>query len=110
MANILDLVKKELEPAEQVQHQYRVLHNRKEGLLVLTNTTLTFLEQRGFFHASYHNTLVIPYEKINKVITTASHALELEVEDKKYLFTSLGDILAKVIVEEITALIEHNQA
>ena len=36
--------------------------------------------------------------------TTASQALELEVEDKKYNFTSLGDIKANVIVEEITKL------
>ena len=104
MANIVDLVKKELDPTDQVQHQYRALYDRKEGSLVLTNNRLIFLEQRGFFSASYHITLEIPYEKINTVTATASHALELEIEDKKYHFTSLGDINAKVIVEEITAL------
>ena len=104
MADILNLVKKELEPTDQVQNQYRALYNRKEGFLVLTNNRLVFLEQRGFFRASYHITLEIPYEKINKVTTTASHALELEIEDIKYNFTALGGINAKVIVEEITAL------
>ena len=104
MANLLDSVKKELEPTDQVQNQYRALYNRKEGFLVLTNHRLVFLQQRGFFRASYHMTLEIPYEKINKVTTTASHALELEVEDMKYNFTALGDINAQAIVEEITAL------
>ena len=110
MANALDLFKKELEPGDQVQHQYRALYSRKEGFLVLTNNGLIFLEQRGFFRASYHTTLEIPYEKIKKVTTTASQALELEVEDKKYNFTSLGDINAKVIVEEITELSKHNRS
>lgn len=104
MANLLDSVKKELEPTDQVQNQYRALYNRKEGFLVLTNNRLVFLQQRGFFRASYLMTLEIPYEKINKVTTTASHALELEVEDMKYNFTALGDINAQAIVEEITAL------
>ena len=104
MANVLDVIKKELEPADQVPHQYRALYNRKEGFLVLTKNRLIFLEQRGFFRASYHITLEIPYEIINMATTTASQALELEVEDKKYNFTSLGDIKANVIVEEITKL------
>ena len=31
MANILDMIKKELEPTDQVQNQYRALYDRKEG-------------------------------------------------------------------------------
>ena len=104
MANIVDLVKKELDPTDHVQHQYRALYNRKEGFIVLTNNRLTFWEQGGFFRPSYRMTLDIPYEKINAVTTTASHALDIGVEAETYHFTSLGDINAQVIAEEITAL------
>jgi hypothetical protein len=109
MANIADLVKKELDPADQVQHQYRALYNRKEGFIVLTNNRLTFWEQGGFFRPSYRMTLDIPYEKINAVTSTASHALDIEVEGKKYHLTSLGDVNAQVITEEIRALSTSNQ-
>ncbi|MCW4037939.1 MAG: PH domain-containing protein [Candidatus Bathyarchaeota archaeon] len=109
MANIVDLVKKELDPADQVKHQYRALYNRKEGFIVLTNNRLTFWEQGGFFRPSYRMTLDIPYEKINTVTTTASHALDIEVEAEKYNFTSLGETNAQVITEEIRALSAPHQ-
>lgn len=104
MANILDVIKKELEPTDQVQNQYRALYDRKEGFLVLTNNRLVFLQQRGFFRANYHIALEIPYEKINRITTTASHALELVIEDIKYNITALGDINAQAIVDEIKTL------
>ena len=116
MSNILDLVKEQLKPSDQVQHHYRTQLNREAGVLVLTNNKLIFFEEkRGLLRTSYRNTMEVLYENISKVTTTASHTLELKVENKKYnlqvsyKFVSIGDITAKVIVEQITELSKQNQ-
>jgi hypothetical protein len=103
------VVKKELDPADQVQHPYRALYNRKEGYIVLTHYRLTFWEQGGFFRPSYRMTLDIPYETINAITSTASHALDIEVEGKKYHLATLGDVNAQVITEKVRALSTSNQ-
>jgi hypothetical protein len=101
MANVLETVGKKLEAGEHVLHQYRVISNGKDGFLVLTNRNIRFLEQKGIFRTEYRVSVEIPYPKVRDVTAVASHRLELKTDAQQYNFTSLGDITAYIIEDEV---------
>jgi hypothetical protein len=104
MAKVLDAVKKELETGENIQHQYRAIHNGREGILITSDRKLRLMERKGFFNPNYRVVWEVPYDKINEVAAVASHRFELETEGQKQGFTTLGTITANTIVDEIRDL------
>jgi hypothetical protein len=104
MANVLDVVKKDLESGEDIQHQYRAIYEGREGVLITSNRKLRLMERKGFFGANYRVVMEIPYDKIDEVTAVASHRFELETEGRRRGFTTVGVITANTIVDEIRDL------
>ena len=96
--------RKDLEIGEHIQHQYRAIHDGREGIRVTSDRKLRLMERKGFFGANYRAVLEIPYDKINAVTAVASHRFELETEEQIQVFTTLGTVIANTIVDEIRVL------
>jgi hypothetical protein len=109
MSNILDVAKSELDPGDKVLHHYRVIYERKEGQLILTNQKIIFMVRKGIFRPHYEPILDMPYDTITNITPVASHAFELESLGTQYRLTSLGAITANIIVHEISDIKEHHE-
>jgi hypothetical protein len=107
MANVLETVRKELESGEHVLHQYRAISDGNEGFLVLTNRKIRFLQPKGFFRPKYRVSAEIPYQDIKNINAALSHKLVLETTDQHYIFVSIGNITADIIVREVKDINEH---
>jgi hypothetical protein len=107
MANVLETIGKKLEPGEKVLHQYRIISDGNDGFLVLTNQTIRFLKQKGFFRAKYQVSLEIPYQHLKDFYASMSHRLVLETPENKYNFVSIGDLTADIIVQEVKDIKKH---
>lgn len=107
MANVVETVGKKLESGEHVLHQYRAISDGNEGFLVLTNQKIRFLEQKGFFRPKYRVSAEIPYEDIKNIDAALSHRLVLTTTDQQYIYVSIGNITADIIVREVTDITEH---
>lgn len=108
MSNILETVKRKLDPGDKILHQYRALHERKEGQLILTNQKLIFMIRKGLFRPRYEPILEILYDTVIKITPVASHAFEVESQKTQYRFTTFGSITADLIVREVSDIKEHH--
>ncbi len=61
--------------------------NWKNGILALTNQRLMFLEERGFFEKSHHQTLTIPLNEISGISVGGSMIPFVSIADRSQSYT-----------------------
>jgi hypothetical protein len=102
MSEWVSFVKSRIETTDQMQKSFYMTYERKAGLLVLTNTKLIFIEEKGFLRKTHDLIMELPYKKIKTItIESASQLSILDSEGKKHIFASQSGIpVSPVVVEE----------
>jgi hypothetical protein len=81
------LVKRQLEPKDEVQKSWSCSYNGKGGLLFLSKKKLIFVEEKGFLRKTYTMTVTISYEEIDTINSTNHFKLEINrVHGDQYNF------------------------
>ena len=105
MSNELETVETESISRDKVLHQYNAKHRGRIGRLILTNNTVTFMVQKGFFRVQYEPTFKISYDHVDNIKTTARYAFELTSNNTRHPIVMLGATNADIIVDEIKHMI-----